>query len=273
MPPPTLPSRDASPATVLAFERQNLWAACIRECRFFDRKLIYLWVNWILEPEDLPMGRRPYHDQRELIMSNIMDIIEADTIACLAEITKWDEKDDQQSLRERYWRQTFDTCSSRRKNKLAGLSKVMTYCSCNSGYNPDERIYQCRDCHLSNHERCIEACAPGCRNGCCLGCNSRFPGQVLVQSHDGDPVNSRLLQDRDHGKGPESENGAWPDPPSHVQLGKESAAESYPVLDRGIGQASDLGDDIFNAEEIRDTEAAESSAHSIPNSSTRTFRR
>jgi hypothetical protein len=47
-------------------------------------------------------------------------------------------------------------------------------------------------------------------NGCCLGCKSRLPGQVLVQSHDGDPVNGRLLQDIDHGKGPESENGARP---------------------------------------------------------------
>jgi hypothetical protein len=105
------------------------------ECRFsHPNEGVYLRVLWFYRPEDLPMGPQPYHGQQELVMSNHMDIIEAQTIACPAKITEWDEKDDQQSLEQLYWRQTFDVYSSR-------LSKVRTYCTCDSEYNPDEVMY------------------------------------------------------------------------------------------------------------------------------------
>jgi hypothetical protein len=89
MPVPTPPSKGASPATVLTFDHQNLWAAHIMECLFSDPdQRIYLLVVWLYWPEDSPMGRQPYHGRQKLVMSDHMDIIEAQTIAVLAEITK-----------------------------------------------------------------------------------------------------------------------------------------------------------------------------------------
>jgi transcription initiation factor IIE alpha subunit len=117
------------------------------------------------------MGRQLYHGQQELVMSNALDIIEAETIARLAEITRWDENNDHKQLASRYWRQIFDVSAPRRRNKLAGLSKLMRYCTCDAEYNPDDEMYQCErpECRLWNHARCVAD-----SNGTCLGCGSQL---------------------------------------------------------------------------------------------------
>ena len=75
MPVPTRPPADASPTTVLTFDRQNLLAARIIECLFSDPQYTYLLVLWLYWPEELPMGRQPYRGQQELVMSNAMMLL------------------------------------------------------------------------------------------------------------------------------------------------------------------------------------------------------
>jgi len=91
-------------------------------------------------------------------LSNHVDIIEAQTIACHADISHWDENDDSNKtvLSERYWRQTYDL------KKLAtdprnALSKLRKFCVCGGYDNPGLDMFQCHKvgCGLWNHEACL----------------------------------------------------------------------------------------------------------------------
>jgi hypothetical protein len=160
VPIPPAPPPDASEDEKLAFDRANFWVGLVSEFRAEDHENVYVRLFWLYWPEELPMGRQPYHGKRELVMSNHVDIVEAQTIACHAEISHWDENDDSNKtvLSERYWRQTYDL------NKMAtapqhALSKLRKFCICGGYDNPELDMYQCHTtgCGMWNHERCLVA--------------------------------------------------------------------------------------------------------------------
>ena len=83
------------------------------EVRAKDNQHVYLRVFWLYWPDELPHGRQPYHGANELIMSNAMDIVDAMTVAAPAEVTQWDEeKDEQEDLGQRFFRQFLDRWNS-----------------------------------------------------------------------------------------------------------------------------------------------------------------
>jgi len=89
------------------------WVAKILEIRSGDSGdslNIYVRVYWMYRPEDLPKGRQPYHGENELIASNEMAIIEAQTIQSHANVEYWDEKVETGAPPnvDLYWRQTLD---------------------------------------------------------------------------------------------------------------------------------------------------------------------
>lgn len=166
-PAPAAPPEDAPPSTLLEFDRKNLWVGEILECKAVDESHVYLRVFWLYWPEELPMGRQPYHGQKELVMSNAMDIIDAQSIASAAEVSAWNEDDDDadSGLGERYWRQTFDVSKfekwksgGKRGTKLpSGLSELKKHCICETEYNPDGTMFKCPNekCARWNHEECV----------------------------------------------------------------------------------------------------------------------
>jgi hypothetical protein len=158
LPVPAPPPPDASPRERLAYDKANLWVAWVAEIRAVSRNEIFVRVFWLYWPDELPSGRRPYHGERELVMSNHVGIIKADTIACPADVSHWDENDDsnQKVLSERYWRQTLDVT---KKDHLAKLSKLRTFCICGKYDDPNVDLFQCRvaECATWNHEDCLIA--------------------------------------------------------------------------------------------------------------------
>ncbi|KIV85409.1 hypothetical protein PV11_01106 [Exophiala sideris] len=155
---PPSPPADATEDEKLQYDKENLWVGLITEFRAENQEKVYVRVFWLYWPEELPMGRQPYHGKRELVLSNHVDIIEAQTIASHAEISQWDENDDSNKtvLQERYWRQTLDL------TKLSGdpntaLSKLRTFCICGGYDNPNVDMYQCHTvgCGMWNHEACL----------------------------------------------------------------------------------------------------------------------
>ena len=90
-------------------------------------------------------------------MSNAMDIVDAMTVAGPAEVTHWDEQEDEQEdLGQRFFRQFLDI------KKLGGpkgseLSAIREHCICHKYYNPDNTMYKCphEDCGMWNHEECL----------------------------------------------------------------------------------------------------------------------
>lgn len=102
------------------------------------------------------MGRQPYHAEQELIMSNAMDVLDAQTLASAAEVIHWNEQEMGSPVGERFWRQTFDVGKLGKDNK-GGLSVLKKHCVCQQPYNPDTTMYQCKnsECHTWNHEACL----------------------------------------------------------------------------------------------------------------------
>lgn len=152
------PPAEATEDEKLQYDKENLWVGLISDFRAENQEKVYARVFWLYWPEELPMGRQPYHGKRELVLSNHVDIIEAQAIASHAEISQWDENDDSNKtvLQERYWRQTLDL------NKLArnpdhALSKLRQFCICGGYDNPSLDMYQCHKvgCGMWNHEACL----------------------------------------------------------------------------------------------------------------------
>ena len=134
--------------------------ALIAEFRAASQEKVYVRVFWLYWPEELPMGRQAYHGKRELVMSNHVDIIEAQSIACHTNISHWDENDDSNKvvLSERFWRQTYDLTKMVTTSQHA-LGKLRKFCICGGYDNPELDMYQCHKvgCGMWNHQACLIA--------------------------------------------------------------------------------------------------------------------
>ncbi|KAK5231037.1 hypothetical protein LTR72_000217 [Exophiala xenobiotica] len=152
------PPADASEDEKLQYDKENFWVGLISDFRAESQDKVYVRVFWLYWPEELPMGRQPYHGKRELVLSNHVDLIEAQAIASHAEISQWDENDDSNKtvLQELYWRQTLDLKKLARDPGRA-LSKLREFCICGGYDNPSLDMYQCHKvrCGTWNHEACL----------------------------------------------------------------------------------------------------------------------
>ena len=157
---PPAPPTDASEDEKLAYDQENFWVALIAGFRAENQESVYVQVFWLYWPDELPMGRQPYHGKQELVMSNHVDIVEAQAIACHTNISHWDENDDSNKvvLLERYWRQTYDLAKMATAPQHA-LSRLRKFCICGGHDNPGREMYQCHnaDCGMWNHQACLIA--------------------------------------------------------------------------------------------------------------------
>jgi len=115
---------------------------------------VFLRIEWLYRPEDLPTGRQPYHGTSEVIPSNHMQIIDALTVDGKVEaLQHFDENDDMgvtKQPEDLFWRQTFDCTTGK-------LSSLRRYCRCKGYANPDTALIQCTNvvCKQWMHQTCI----------------------------------------------------------------------------------------------------------------------
>ncbi|KAI9894959.1 MAG: hypothetical protein M1814_000180 [Vezdaea aestivalis] len=144
------------------------WVARVVEIRAKDKAHVYVLVQWLYWPNELPSGRQLYHSKYELVGSNHLDVIEATTVSCKWPVTAWAEDeddyvlsngDDSSSSQVRglyglFWRQTYNVYN----HKLSTLRK---YCLCQQYHNPDHPLIKCENptCDLWLHGKCIIRCA------------------------------------------------------------------------------------------------------------------
>jgi hypothetical protein len=96
------------------------------------------------------MGKQPYHGQKELIMSDWMQIIDAQTIDGKVDIEMIDERQhSEKPAKDYYWRQNFYHL----QNKLGDLKT--DDCVCRAPHNPDTLLIQCDHCGKWQHELCV----------------------------------------------------------------------------------------------------------------------
>ncbi|RYN85230.1 hypothetical protein AA0119_g13273 [Alternaria tenuissima] len=129
------------------------WLAKILEARAENASRVYLRVYWVYRPEDLPGGRQPYHGGGELIVSNHMDIIEADTLDAVADVVHWNDDLESMALpaSQLFYRQGYDITKETDR-----LSKLNTYCIDKQPSNPDDILVQCPHCSEWLHAGCLE---------------------------------------------------------------------------------------------------------------------
>ncbi|OAP63797.1 hypothetical protein AYL99_03024 [Fonsecaea erecta] len=142
----------------LQWLKDNFWVALIAGFHSLERKTAFVRLWWLYWPEELPMGRQPYHGRRELLMSNKADIVEMTTISNLASVCRWEERDEREIgllNAELFWRQTYNLNVQQRS--LRALSKLKRHCVCKGYDNPDREMYVCSGCGLGNHEACLIA--------------------------------------------------------------------------------------------------------------------
>lgn len=137
------------------YDFQDCWVANILECRAFDNQHVYLRVWWLYRPEDLPNGRQKYHAEGEVIPSNAMQIINAESVAGAVDdfrqLNETDYGDMTKGYHDLFWRQTLDAQSG-------NLSELQRICTCNEYANPDNGPLKCSDsaCQRCMHPRCVE---------------------------------------------------------------------------------------------------------------------
>jgi BAH domain len=155
-PPPEPPDTDASEEEILAFDKKNHWVGQVLEVKAANTSEVWLRVFWLYWPEELPRGRQKHHGNQELIMSNHMEIVDAKTVTSRADINHWDEKDEDQDVGHRFWRQFYDV--QLKDTKSRGLSEIRRHCVCQEYYNPDRTMLKCPSpkCGIWNHQECLE---------------------------------------------------------------------------------------------------------------------
>lgn len=89
---------------------QDHWVAQVLEVRAPDEQHVFLRVNWLYRPEDLPApGRQPWHGAGELVPSNYMQVIDAMSVNGSVSVRRWDEEDEEEEPPEGlFYRQTYD---------------------------------------------------------------------------------------------------------------------------------------------------------------------
>jgi hypothetical protein len=89
---------------------ETLFVALILEIRGTHLDDVWVRVEWLYRPNQLPMGRQEYHGKNELIRCRDQDIISALTVAGHADVTHWKEGDnshDIDGIEGLFWRQTL----------------------------------------------------------------------------------------------------------------------------------------------------------------------
>lgn len=137
-------------------DTSGVWIAQVLECRASSPSNVLLRICWIYRPQDLPMGRQPYHGRDELIPSNHMQIIDALSVDGKMnddELKKFDESDDhgyQVRAGSYFWRQVYDC-------RTGQLSNLRKFCKCKAYTNPEQALIQCTNvkCRKWMHQQCL----------------------------------------------------------------------------------------------------------------------
>lgn len=152
---------DDAPKTIDETDN-TLWVASVAEVRAENPWNVWVRIEWFYRPDELPGGRLPYHGKREIIKSNVQDIISAHTVAGHADVTHWNEMDDSQDadgIDGLFWRQTFDPYAGKLSVSWlvisANCQEPRRHCICRKPYNPDTTMFWCDKCKIWEHEKCL----------------------------------------------------------------------------------------------------------------------
>jgi hypothetical protein len=132
------------------FDRDQFWVGKALEIRALDERHVFILLFWLYWPEELPSGRKHHFGKQELLMSNHLEIVDATTVAGKANVTRWNEYDDnddengEKTLGGLYWRLWYNYRTGR--ISVSSLSSLL-YSFCNlmlisAGTSNSLRLYE-----------------------------------------------------------------------------------------------------------------------------------
>jgi hypothetical protein len=163
--PPDPPKSNTSGEEELEWDKKNLYVGKIVEARAESADKVFILLAYLYWPDEITPQQKKTHNfygkeyaRGELIMSNHLQVIDATSISRKANISYWDEwNDDLDQAPERFWRQQFDNSNFNQKHDSAtALTELRKYCKCRRPYNLDHPIYHhTTGCTNWNHEECL----------------------------------------------------------------------------------------------------------------------
>eukprot|EP00897_Mesotaenium_endlicherianum_P001125 jgi/Mesen1/11012/ME000098S10402 len=145
-------------------------------------------IRWYYRPEETMNGRRNFHGQKELFLSDHYDVTSADTIEGKCNVYSFQEYQALSSVDD-------DEYFCRFEYKAASGAfhpdHVTVYCLCEMPYNPDDLMVNCDVCNDWFHPKCIKKSFKEVRemsSYVCEGCLAKKAGGDDVTSP---PLNKR----------------------------------------------------------------------------------
>ncbi|MFS7999400.1 putative chromatin regulator PHD family [Helianthus anomalus] len=118
-------------------------------------------VRWYYRPEDTEVGRRVFHGEKEIFLSNDYDMQSTRTIQgkCVVHTLQQYMKLKYVGVDDYFCRFEYDA-GERDPHVAAGErftpKRVTVYCKCNNPYNPDAYMVQCNTCKSWYHPSCLD---------------------------------------------------------------------------------------------------------------------
>ncbi|KAL9238232.1 hypothetical protein vseg_012685 [Gypsophila vaccaria] len=140
-------------------------------------------VRWFYRPEESIGGRRQFHGEKEVFLSDHMDVQSADSIEakCTVHSFKSYTKLDAIGNDDFFCRFEYNSATG-----AFTPDRVAVYCKCEMPYNPDHLMVQCEGCGDWFHPACIEMTAEEAKMVDHFYC------------HDCSPDDSKKLQPHSH---------------------------------------------------------------------------
>ncbi|KAM3278961.1 hypothetical protein ACQJBY_046327 [Aegilops geniculata] len=144
-------------------------------------------VRWYYRPEESIGGRRPFHGEKEVFLSDHQDVQSADTIECKCNVYSFRDYTKLSAVNpEDYF------CRFEYKSITGSFvpDRIAVFCKCEMPYNPDDLMIQCEECSDWFHPACIGKTikeAKKLENFTCEGCvaeNGNGNGAKNENSHE-----------------------------------------------------------------------------------------
>ncbi|KVI10709.1 Bromo adjacent homology (BAH) domain-containing protein [Cynara cardunculus var. scolymus] len=110
-------------------------------------------VRWYYRPEEVVGGRKKFHGNKEVFLSDHRDVQAVDAIEGRCKIHTFKNYRKLETVGNDDFYSRLQYCSSTAR---FSPDRIAVYCICEMPYNPDEFMIQCDGCHDWFHPACID---------------------------------------------------------------------------------------------------------------------
>eukprot|EP00245_Coleochaete_scutata_P004796 TRINITY_DN17795_c0_g1_i1.p1 TRINITY_DN17795_c0_g1~~TRINITY_DN17795_c0_g1_i1.p1 ORF type:complete len:193 (-),score=40.68 TRINITY_DN17795_c0_g1_i1:744-1322(-) len=111
-----------------------------------------LKVRWYYRPEDAAGGRRAFHGQKELFLSDHHDTVSAESVETKIKVHPFKDYIKLETVAQEDYFCRFEYKASK---GTFSPDRVAVYCKCEMPYNPDDLMLQCEGCKDWFHPECV----------------------------------------------------------------------------------------------------------------------